>query len=1634
MATDFSKYQRQSIDAYNAAQVQVSKDQNVALARARAREDSARRDEEENQNIFQRAGSFAADMWTDDFSNFIPVIGPAAAAAASTYDSASRGISTIGSSAALAANPEYWANRSEDATLLDDAQRVQPGRAVVALGDALERRLGPTTLLGFNEDAQVYGGDGKFDIANDAERDKKFEESAALKVSSGVVDGLNTFFLDPFVIGGKAVKIARFGTSAPVLGSLGRFGTGFTDRLLASPRKNVNPRVMKSLESEADEALRLVRTGEGSETPIGVIGESIARGEFEDLLELPAFQGSSRDLLASAGAGIKSKEDGIIFLAAAAGVRKYQAQLAERATSLYAGLQRRTQSKYEELLLNTPLGAQRPAILGDVLEKDFNVDQLIRDLAKRDPDLAKELADENQMVRGLLNARDEVIGETGLVERLGGTSVAGMKVAEAWREGRRARTRISQAPTGSTSRMKPTTYRDGTAPAIIEKIYQSSSIVPTTRVWDWVRGQQASGYIDIRGFNVGKASDELKAALSDSTTIRKDKVFVAAQLVIYGAAQGAQARMQAISEIERNVMKRLADEATLKSGGQAITPERLEEIYKIIDKRRAEVIDNFKKRAYGIDPDDGETIIMKPTMRSQLETSMPMLNLRMMEKTIKIAKQEKYADFGAGAFDGLTSQSMKNLVDEVQSIWKAGVLLRAGYTIRNTGEGWLRTAAFLGSVPALGAAPRGFKNSFYNNKRKLASASLGTGKGGIRGRIPITGLRSVARDADIAVDRINALTRQMDELKLEKAKRLDGNPLAMTVDVETEIRKTQSDIEELMGSLAKIEAKKADLQSRRAVGDDGAFGGELNAEHADLLRRLSSADQTTRNFLESAWMRGQDDVLSQSSWGRISPDKPQYWQELSSAVRQFRNDSVAMRVLAGEDTGSIVAWMRSADARLYRRDMKIAKESAEQHVVRLQEMVDNYLPTPEARALAAAGQPDSAQLKAVLGQFAEAKKPPKAPNPDRYDTVEDYYKAKERYDKRLAAFNDSITGVPELRPIHGKEVASTLGGAENIYVKARKQTIDRLFNLLGTYPESTLVRHPFYAEVWKRRFGQLEEVARAQGDELNTEMLEKINRAAHRFAMRSTNETLYTIERYSNPAAAMRWFAPFFPAWENSFTVWTRMIANDPSILARANILWQIPNQLGMVVDENGEPVEGENFSFLNGSQDRFIVLPAAINDFVMKASGGLQIKVAQGSLNVVTPGNTPYLPGFGPTVSYPAGVFLASKPDTQKFLRDWMGDAVYEQFAPFGVPQNSLTDTFMPAWMRKTYEAWRGEDSEDYLRVTSAMWQNAMVEWYKSGGRPEDKPDADVVMARAHQFFKFSAIASLTLPFATTRMSPYQEQVDWWNALKTDPKMTYAEKVDSFITKWGDDYLPLITSSSKTDVPGVDPTIEDYAVLRDNNGLARDLASLSPEAVGILAASAPLGEFDEGVYKWLNENNVGGNEGVLRGPRSVNEMGEAITMQAAWREYRKEKELRDSAMAQMGIKSLDSKSAAGIKQMWNDFVTVKMRAKYGDLWAANYGVFEENTRPYLVGIQTALANEKFMSTTGRSQLWSQVDKYMSERDMALEAIRAGADSASVREMFAERAGEMRYSSLEFADFFDKFLDRDTLQDVGVKA
>lgn len=78
---------------------------------------------------------------------------------------------------------------------------------------------------------------------------------------------------------------------------------------------------------------------------------------------------------------------------------------------------------------------------------------------------------------------------------------------------------------------------------------------------------------------------------------------------------------------------------------------------------------------------------------------------------------------------------------------------------------------------------------------------------------------------------------------------------------------------------------------------------------------------------------------------------------------------------------------------------------------------------------------------------------------------------------------------------------------------------------------------------------------------------------SHKIALREMKGILFNIERRSNLATAFKFISPFFSAQENSYKTWLKLARNDPAIVNRGYLVWNSPNQAGLVTDQEGNPV-----------------------------------------------------------------------------------------------------------------------------------------------------------------------------------------------------------------------------------------------------------------------------------------------------------------------------------------------------------------------------------------------------------------------------------------------------------------------------
>jgi len=144
------------------------------------------------------------------------------------------------------------------------------------------------------------------------------------------------------------------------------------------------------------------------------------------------------------------------------------------------------------------------------------------------------------------------------------------------------------------------------------------------------------------------------------------------------------------------------------------------EIYQNHWRSRMGAQESLRKNGFMIDEDGG--LISAPVFESQTANYLPMMDLDILSSVLKQYKLATKSKSLATIY-GLGNE-VTGAMDVLQTIFKAGVLMRLGYTIRNGTEAQLRIAASVGSMASMRHLGPGIKNLALNSSDTLFSRTV----------------------------------------------------------------------------------------------------------------------------------------------------------------------------------------------------------------------------------------------------------------------------------------------------------------------------------------------------------------------------------------------------------------------------------------------------------------------------------------------------------------------------------------------------------------------------------------------------------------------------------------------------------------------------------------------------------------------------------------------------------------------------------------------------------------------------------------------------------------------------------------------------------------------------------------------
>ena len=800
------------------------------------------------------------------------------------------------------------------------------------------------------------------------------------------------------------------------------------------------------------------------------------------------------------------------------------------------------------------------------------------------------------------------------------------------------------------------------------------------------------------------------------------------------------------------------------------------------------------------------------------------------------------------------------------------------------------------------------------------------------------------------------------------------------------------------------------------ISADGAFAGPNGILH----RQDASSDSTLnwmtegQTYLSYDAMKG---IESRSYAGKLSesrtvvqPTDPQYFNEMSVfANRILRQDQLAMRILQGQGDSEIAGWLRR-DGKFYLREINadIAKDQIRSHISEARSRIYKLFPDQQMRALVAREEL----------------------NPEQFDAL--------------------MRGTPNLAPIAGRSfVDDTLRYDKGIIKSSINNAISGVFKAIGSTPENNLVSWPFYENLYKKNL-QLEiDIAERLGKNLqDPELIIQLQRTAHSASRKTVNDVLYRITNNSGISSAMRFLVPFFNAQYNAVKVYGKFFLQDPSRIARASQLWNLPNNIATVVDQEGQEVPSGTppsvqqyllFTIPEGVQGRWGI------------PKGYQISIPKNSLNVFLTGENPLAPSFGVPVTIPVSILANQRPDrvesAKKFLTEFTGETtanvIMNSLLPFGRAAADPWKLLLPAAGQKYSALQSGLDDTTFASTVGSALKTQYYEWDQNG-RQGPQPDFADAVKLAQQMYKIRIGVNLSLPFTFTFRPEWQPIMDDYRRALQDPKIGKTKVDDYIFSKYGDiGYI--ITAPSSKNTTNLLTTSGAVVNQRKYGALLGEMDKLNvPGLVGFIANFGNnQDKYSDAAANYFRDRTVRpGGQIKYTERRATEDILVDRQESLGWNYYEKFAKQRDAALAQYGIKSVNSEAARqlGIADAWDQ--AVQSIKDYLPVWSEAYdnsvGDFTK-TKRYIKGLLKTTQDKKWMAQYGKTNTMQAVSDYILNRDyLTRELVNRKANlgtqgisdpaNADLKDAWDGYILQMKLWDNGFGDLYTRYLENDNYE------
>jgi hypothetical protein len=574
---------------------------------------------------------------------------------------------------------------------------------------------------------------------------------------------------------------------------------------------------------------------------------------------------------------------------------------------------------------------------------------------------------------------------------------------------------------------------------------------------------------------------------------------------------------------------------------------------------------------------------------------------------------------------------------------------------------------------------------------------------------------------------------------------------------------------------------------------------------------------------------------------------------------------------------------------------------------------------------------------------------------------------------------------------HGRGIASLPGRLD--------QGRDWYFRHVGAIPEAAFTRHPLYVMKFNTELNKILNAKGVKGsgrrgrateadatDRLSLAEINKAVETARGRARRHVTDTLYDTSRRTNLQHNLRYISPFFAAWQDSWTKWTKISLDNPVVPYLGYQGYEaLPQafQGAAVVDDDGNFVDSDGhvykYNALTGERGDLIEgesrnpnegtilwrVPGKIGDWLEDKAGVKALSIPRGTFNVAFQGENPAIPGFGGFVAMPYNEVVTRSPWAAN-MSDKLGLA--DLIAPYGTKKNA-GESAMPNWLKDAHDFFSQDDAAGKRAFTELM--QAQMNAEATGQVAPMKRDArDKLINGRVGVWQFMNMVGAQSPFS----------------VNMDSKMRAASDLfyDTYASKIGDgpnDYKSFTQAVAVFNQDFPEFANADISITADDTGINasygaqtaaeqwRTEIAKDPNMARVLIGptAADGGDYSDAIANYQKTNQIVPGGSTWRGGLTKDNLTNVILVENGKREWSRFNMLLAEAADEAGLEYEDPKMASARKQMRDTYFQENYGEWYSEYTSDSYA--KNEIIPTLANAKAAIAaNPKAVASTPHLQ------------------------------------------------------------------